>query len=249
MGNYGWIKLHRKILDNPIFTSKDSFLIQLWLYILLSVNHKPKRLLFNKKEMVIESGQGIFGLNQIVKDCTNLKKEDSSKFKKYKTIYYRRLKILQNLGNVKLNPTNKFTLITVINWDKYQGIETQVKLKRNSSETQVKTNKNDKNIKNVKKEVLFETFWNKYPNKKAKKKALQVWDKLLFEEGLFEKIINALERFKFSKEWKEKNGTFIPYPATWLNQERWKDEIDYKSKKSREVKLNTDSEIRAYMQS
>jgi hypothetical protein len=156
----GWIKLHRKMLENPICNSQDSYLIQLWLHILLSVNHKEKRFLFNGKEMIVEAGQGIFGLNQITKDLTGIKKDKSKSFSKMKTLYYRKLKILENLGNLKLQPNNKFTLITVINWHKYQNkecsIETQVNLQRNSSETQVKTNKNDKNDKNM----LIKLYYN-----------------------------------------------------------------------------------------
>src|SRR3990167_2955055 len=98
----GWIKLHRKIIKNLIFTNKDNYLIQLWVYILLSVNHEEKRIIFNEKELVIKAGEGIFGLNQIVRDCTGLQKIDSPKFRKFKTIYYRKLKILENMQNVKL---------------------------------------------------------------------------------------------------------------------------------------------------
>ncbi len=144
----GWVKVHRKILDSTVFSAKDTYLLQLWIYILLNVNHQDKKFLFNGKEMTVKKGSGIFGLNQIVKDLSKEKKEESKKFKKLKTIYYRRLKILENIGNVKLYPTNKFTVVEVINWDKYQENETQVKLKRNSTETQLKTNKNVKNVDN-----------------------------------------------------------------------------------------------------
>lgn len=141
----GWIKLHRKILDSVVY--QDSHLLQLWVYILLKVNSRPKKFLFNQKEMILEPGQGIFGLNQIVKDLTKLRDEDRANFKKFKTTYYRRLKLLEKLGKVKLQPTNQFTIITVTYWQQYQQSETPVKLQRNSSETPVKTNKKYKNEK------------------------------------------------------------------------------------------------------
>jgi hypothetical protein len=146
----GWIKTYRKIVYNPIF--KDEHLLQLWMYILLSVNHKKTKIIFNKKEIVLMPGSGVFGLNQIVSDLKNLNNPKNSKFKKYKTIYYRKLKILEKLGNVKLQTTSKFTIISVVKWGEYQQDETQVKLKWNSSETQVKTNKNEKKEKKEKKE-------------------------------------------------------------------------------------------------
>jgi len=150
MENQGWIKLHRKILEHPIFTSGDSYLIHLAIYLLLKVNHEDKRILFNGQEIVIKRGQGIFGLNQLVKELTPYKNENSRNFKKFKTIIYRRLKILEKLQFLKLQPTNKFTIITILNYDVYQASETPVKLQRNSSETPVKTNKNNKNDKNEK---------------------------------------------------------------------------------------------------
>lgn len=146
----GWIKVYRKFLDSSIFLSKDVYLIQLWIYLLLKVNHKENKFLFNGQEIIVKKGSGIFGLNQIVKDLSKEKREGDKKFRKLKTIYYRRLKILENIGNVKLKPTNKYTLIEIINWDRYQENETQLKLKRNSTETQLKTNKNDNNDNNEK---------------------------------------------------------------------------------------------------
>ena len=38
-------------------------------------------------------------------------------------------------------------------------------------------------------------------------------------------ILDAIERFKNSKGWLKDNGQFIPHPTTFINQERWKDEI------------------------
>ena len=77
--NQGWIKLHRKILDSTVYTSGDAHLFQLWIYILLKVNHKKSRFLFNGEEITIKPGSGVFGLNQIVKDLTGLKNENKTK--------------------------------------------------------------------------------------------------------------------------------------------------------------------------
>lgn len=144
----GWIKLHRKLIDSSIFTSGDSFLLQLWIYILLKANHSDKKIIFNEKELTIQRGSGIFGLNQIVKDLTKYKRENSKVFKKMKTLYYRKLLLLKNIGNLKLQPTNKFTVVTVNNYDIYQSDVTPVKLQCNSTETPVLTNKNDNNVNN-----------------------------------------------------------------------------------------------------
>jgi len=239
MDNQGWIKLYRKLLDDPIMTSGDSYLLQLWIYILLKVNYIEKRFIFNNKEMIIHKGQGIFGLNQIVKDCTIYKYENTSIFKKFKTIYYRRLKILKNLGNLKLQPTNKFTVITVLNWDKYQSNETQLKLKRNSTETPVLTNKNNKNYKiniNNKQYIEFVNFWNfvfkrEYKPIEALLPNFNYWVKIYS----LDEIKKAIEVAHTDKFWADKmkpvillrrknpQGEAVDYIGGFINKERkWK---------------------------
>lgn len=55
---------------------------------------------------------------------------------------------------LNIKKTNKYSLVTVLNWDKYQGQRTsneqQLNSKRTSVEQQLNTNKNDKKEKNVK---------------------------------------------------------------------------------------------------
>lgn len=38
-------------------------------------------------------------------------------------------------------------------------------------------------------------------------------------------IIRSLNEHKRSHDWLKDNGRFIPYPATWLHQLRWQDEL------------------------
>lgn len=75
-------------------------------------------------------------------------------------------------------------------------------------------------------EMRFATFWNAYPNKKAKANALKAWRKIKPSAELFEKIMRAIETQKRSIDWTKDNGAYIPHPATWLNGGRWDDEIN-----------------------
>lgn len=70
----------------------------------------------------------------------------------------------------------------------------------------------------------FERFWKAYPKKVAKDKALKAFEKIKPNDETVNQMIDAIELFKQTKQWKENNGQFIPYPATWLNQKRWEDE-------------------------
>jgi hypothetical protein len=80
----------------------------------------------------------------------------------------------------------------------------------------------------IKKEVVkdgFEDFWKTYPRKVNKKEALASWKKA--KTPVLDIIIKTIEKQKTSDQWLKDNGQFIPYPSTWLNQERWNDELTY----------------------
>ncbi len=71
----------------------------------------------------------------------------------------------------------------------------------------------------------FETFWKAYPKKVAKGDARKAWkqtDQIRPELG---ELIEAIEAQCRSDQWRKNDGQFIPYPATWLRQERWSDEL------------------------
>jgi DNA replication protein DnaC len=40
--------------------------------------------------------------------------------------------------------------------------------------------------------------------------------------------MNSLNKYKKSPQWTKDGGQFIPHAATWLNQERWNDELEAK---------------------
>ena len=73
-------------------------------------------------------------------------------------------------------------------------------------------------------DILFDRFWEAYPRKEAKQTAKKAFEKLNPDDGLLQKMLEAVERFKGSAQWKEDGGRFIPHPATWINQRRWEDE-------------------------
>ena len=74
-------------------------------------------------------------------------------------------------------------------------------------------------------EKYFSLFWEKYPKKTAKKDAQKAWIQLRIEEKLYQQICQAVEKQKNQYDWQKEKGQYIPYPATWLRGERWKDII------------------------
>lgn len=69
----------------------------------------------------------------------------------------------------------------------------------------------------------FDQFWEAYPKKVAKQQAFKVWKKNKLHERLNE-ILDDLDKRK-SANWLNNDKQFIPNPTTYLNGERWNDEI------------------------
>lgn len=68
----------------------------------------------------------------------------------------------------------------------------------------------------------FELFWESYPLKVGKKPSLKAWHKLKLSPAAAAALMAALEKQKNSEKWL---GGYVPNPLTWLNQERWNDEV------------------------
>lgn len=71
-------------------------------------------------------------------------------------------------------------------------------------------------------DIDFDTFWKSYPKKTGKGAASKAWKKL---KPNLEICLKSLSIQKKSSQWLKDNGQFIPLPATWINQERWNDEV------------------------
>lgn len=212
----GYIKLYRKLLDNPI-VCKDVETLGIWIYLLLNATHKKVDVLFNSKKITLEPGQLITGRKAIAVKL----KVDESKVE-------RTLKMLKNEQQIEQQTSSRNRLITILNWELYQQneqqLEQQVNNKRTTSEQQVNTNKNEKNVKNERNNISiaqFEEFWKAYPKKRSKENCLKWYLKNKPTEEEQKQILLAIAFFKNDKQWKDEQ--YIPYPSTFLNQKRWED--------------------------
>jgi DnaD/phage-associated family protein len=141
----GWIKLHRKLLENPIIM-KDSDYLSVWIYLLLNATHTEYDTLFQGKRITLQKGQLITGRKSIAEKL----KIDENKVQRI-------LKLLENEQQIEQQKSNKNRLITIVSWNKYQQneqqIEQQVNNNRTTNEQQMNTNKNIENNKNIKNEI------------------------------------------------------------------------------------------------
>ena len=140
----GWIKLHRKLLDSPIFTNSKA--IHIWIYLLLKANHKQNTIFIGRKKVEIKKGEFVFGYKQAGKDL-GLPKS---------TIHYW-ISQFEEEKMVESESNNRFTLIKIKNWSDYQETTQELKANRKREENepktnrkQIETNNNDKNVKNDK---------------------------------------------------------------------------------------------------
>ncbi len=74
------------------------------------------------------------------------------------------------------------------------------------------------------KEMWFESFWEIYPKHQDKKKAKQKFLKACTNEKEYKEIMDGLRNVL--PVWAKKDNKYIPMPTTWLNGERWNDEVN-----------------------
>ncbi len=101
-----------------------------------------------------------------------------------------------------------------------QEADTTIRIEKKRIKSSAKDTQNDTN---------FDVFWKEYPNKKNKKKAREIWNRRNLGNGWFEKILSSLVVFKKSDKWNKDGGEYVPMPTTWLNGDRWEDEIENKT--------------------
>lgn len=70
---------------------------------------------------------------------------------------------------------------------------------------------------------LFEEFWKGYPRRDGKKKARDSWGAAVKAGQDPRELVNAATRYAAARRFEDPR--FTPYAATWLNQERWNDEL------------------------
>lgn len=75
----------------------------------------------------------------------------------------------------------------------------------------------------------FTNFWEMYPRKMARSKSEKSFCKVCTDENHYIQIMNGLARW--NDYWSTiDDKQFVPYPTTWLNQERWNDDVPQAAK-------------------
>lgn len=137
--NRGYVKLWRVSLEKPIFQNAGLWQFATWC--LMKATHKKRSQMVGYQVVDIEPGQFVYGRDSAASQLRSTPR-------KMRTCINR----LTKIGFLTIKTTNKFSIITIVNWGLYQPEEniTTNKLtnKRPTNDQQTTTNKNVKNVKN-----------------------------------------------------------------------------------------------------
>lgn len=96
-------------------------------------------------------------------------------------------------------------------------ISTGYQVDRPETETETETD-------NVQVADLFVRFWDAYPRKVAKPEAMKAFRRTKPTELVLADMLAAIDRQGLPAKVAKGEARYVPHPATWLNQERWKDQ-------------------------
>jgi len=223
--NNGFITLHRKITEWEWYQDPNTF--RLFIHLLLKANHAEMKW----QGQVINRGQLITGrikLSEELKISERSIRTSLDKLKKTKII--------------TIKPTNRFSFITIINYSSYQDIDSKTTSKKSNKRPatdQLPTtnnnvnhdnNVNNKNIDQSDLDFCFDGFWKSGIRKVNKKKAIPIFEKYLADNhdptgptifDLTTALVNDVKQRLKSNQL----GFSEMHPTTYLNGERWEDEI------------------------
>ena len=220
----GWLKLYRSILDSAVF--QDAEVLKVWIWLLCNVAFEQHDTVCYGKVIHLKPGQIATGRKKIAQ-CTDLNENK----------VYRALTVLKSLGNVEIKATNKYSIITVVNWDKYQdengkrtANEQQANSKTtaeeqqdNSKRTQHKNGKNGKKEKNIYICSFFQSVWDEYPKKLGKNKVTKAAMKQLEEAGI-DTVMEAVRRYVEKIKMDGTEEKYIMHGSTFFNG-AWRDYV------------------------
>jgi len=212
----GWIKLWRKSIDSGLIKNHKVWIF--WTYCLMKANHeKDYKCIVGFQEVILQPGEFVFGLKIS-------SKETGLSIQNIRTC----LVFLKKCQNLTIKSTNKFSVITIINWATYQQIINETNKQSNTKVTSNQQASNNiqepknKRTKEIKEILLpeFDKFWSIYNKKTDRKKCFNKFIKL--KDSDREKIFQTLQTYIDSTP----ETQFRKNPVTYLNNESWNDEIN-----------------------
>lgn len=82
----------------------------------------------------------------------------------------------------------------------------------------------------------FDHFWLMYPEKKSRDRAFEIFQQINPDEHLLQTMLQALDSQIKARHVKEAHGEWVPawkFPANWLSQKCWEDEVKIELKQEK----------------
>lgn len=224
----GYVKLWRKSIEAGWLQNHK--LWAFWCWCLIKASHKEFDMVVGCQQVHLMPGDFIFG-----------RKAASKELKISEQTIRTLLDFLKTSRNLTIKTTNKFSVITIINWSAYQDKENEINQQVNQPLTNNQPTTNHKQeckeLKNNKYTSEFLEFYTAYPKHKKRDDAFKAWNSLNGTRQALEIILSAIEQQKQSEDWLKESGQYIPLPATWLRAGQWADEINEHEKYERTVSI------------
>jgi chromosome segregation ATPase len=128
--------------------------LTVWVYILCHVEYQPTDVIFEGKRLTLQAGQGLFKFYQVAQELGIAV-----------TTLHRIVETLKNEKQIEKQSSPRNTVITVVNWEKYQAVgkqnEKQTENKRKTNEKQTENLPiNKKNLRNKEIKNVYGTYQN-----------------------------------------------------------------------------------------
>ena len=230
MPQQGWVKLHRKILEDELWIDCTPEQKVIMMTLLMLANHDDKSWIWQGKKFSIKAGQLITSIESIRKISG---KNISSKNVRSALVKFKKYGFLAN------ESAKTGRLITIANWAKYQSNDEEVakqeakRWQRGGKE--VATNKNVKNVENINTrangtlESDLEKLWKLYPKKIGKKAALASYKRAMKRKKnptTNKQIQDGIVAYKRIIANSGIDKQFIKDGSTFFNQEAWNDYLE-----------------------
>ena len=170
---------------------------------LMRASIKSSSMLINNQIVEINRGEIVFSQR-------NFAKRNNMSRQRLRTF----LKKLEKTNMIRLKSNPDITHAVIIGYSTYNDFKSNQQKPTYNPIIKKKESKNKESNKD------FDLFWEHYPKKVGKKK---VQDKFNANNYPIDLIIKNIELQKKSDQWQ--NQQYIPNPETYLNQERWTDEV------------------------
>jgi hypothetical protein len=210
--NKGWIKLYRQIEEDDFWLSEPFSRGQAWVDLLLLANHQKSTFFIRGNEITAEVGQVAWSERRLAMRWH----WSRNKLRNF-------LKLLQKRQQIEPQKTAANTLITIVNYKKFQEKDHRLNHRKTTEGTTEGThNKNDKNEENEKKiiskdiEETSKSFGNEEIN-------------LVLD---FLKKTFGLEDFKESKQWQRNFGKNLVSLLEKIGREEFRRRLEVLAKDS-----------------